>query len=176
MAPSLVSTLGGSTSNSYQSVADAGVYFANTLFSAQWTALTADTKAAALITATQWLETLTYVGTRPTATQALQWPRKATSSTAIINDGTTIPREVLAAQAELALALATTPTALTGETGSTTTTGPVKRQKLDALEVEYFTPWAPDTGALLQRFRWLRPLLAPWLVNSSAQLIGRVRS
>jgi hypothetical protein len=176
MAPSLVSTLGGTTSNSYQSVADAGVYFANTLFAAEWTALTADTKAAALITATQWLETLTYTGTRVATTQALQWPREATSASGTTNDGTTIPREVLAAQAELALALATTPTALTGETGSTTTTGPVKRQKLDALEIEYFTPWAPDTGALLQRFRWLRPLIAPWLTNSSPQLVGRVRS
>ena len=176
MAPTLDATLGGASANSYQTVVTASAYFANTLFDAQWTALSADVKAQALITATQWLETLSFVGTAVTTTQRLQWPREATSSAGIVNDGTSIPKELLAAQAELALGLATTPTALTGAIGSTTSTGPAKRQKLDALEVEYFAPWSPDTGALLQRFRWLRPMVATWLVNASPQLAQRVRS
>ena len=176
MAPSLNATLGGASANSYQDVASATSYFANTLFEAQWTALSADAKAQALITATQWLETLSYLGERNSTTQRLSWPREATSSKGIENDGTSIPFEILSAQAELALALGTTPTALTGDIGTTTTTGAPKRQKLDTLEVEYFAPYAPDTGALLQRFRWLRPILGPWLINSSAQLVGRVRS
>lgn len=176
MAPSLDATIGGASANSYQSVANATTYFANTLFSAQWGALSADVKAQALITATQWLETLTYVGKRVTTTQALEWPREATSSKGVAADTTEIPKELLVAQAELALALGTTPTALTGDLGSTNTNGATKRQKLDALEVEYFAPWAPDTGALLQRFRWLRPLVATWLLNATPQLAARVRS
>lgn len=176
MAPTLTATLGSASANSYQAVADATAYFENTLFQAAWTALTADKKAQALITACTWLETLGYIGTRVSDTQALQWPRIATSAMGVENDGTTIPKEILTAQAELALALATTPTAMTGATGSTTTTGPVKREKLDVLEVEYFTPPFPDTGALLQRFRWLRPLVGTWLASPSAQLTTRVRS
>lgn len=172
----LVSTLGSSTANSYQSVAAATSYFANTLFDAAWTALTADTKAQALITATTWLETLTYTGDRVDNTQALSWPRTATSSAGIANDGTTIPREILVAQAELALALGTTPTALTGDLGTTSTPGAIKRQKLDTLEVEYYAPTIPDTGALLNKFRWLRPLIATWLAMPNAQLATRVRS
>lgn len=176
MAPTLTATLGSASANSYQTVAAATNYFENTLFEAAWTALTADKKAQALITACTWLETLGYIGTRVSDTQALQWPRVATSSMGVENDGTSIPKEILTAQAELALALATTPTAMTGATGSTTTTGPVKREKLDVLEVEYFTPAFPDTGALLQRFRWLRPLVGTWLASPSAQLTTRVRS
>lgn len=176
MAPSLVSTLGSASANSYQTVADATAYFANTLFEADWTALSADKKAQSLITACSWLETLSYAGTRVSDTQGLQWPREATSSTGVENDGTSIPKEIRSAQAELALALATTPTAMTGALGSTNTYGATKREKLDALEVEYFAPWAPDTGGLLTRFRWLRPILSSWLTNSSPQLIGRVRS
>jgi hypothetical protein len=176
MAPTLVSTLGSATANSYQAVADATAYFDNTLFSTEWGALNADTKARALISACAWLETLTYTGTRLFDTQALQWPRVATSSQGVESEGASIPREILAAQAELALALGTTPTALTGSVGSTTTTGTTKREKLDALEVEYFAPWAPDTGALLQKFRWLRPILSTWLANPAPQLASVVRS
>lgn len=176
MAPTLDATVGGASANSYQDVADATAYFANTLFSEQWAALSSDVKAQALITATQWLETLAYTGTRVTTTQRLEWPRDATSSKGLTADSNTIPDELLAAQAELALALGTTPTALTGDLGSTNTNGATKRQKLDVLEVEYFAPWSPDTGALLQRFRWLRPLVATWLQNSSPQLALRVRS
>lgn len=172
----LVSTLGSASANSYQSVAKATDYFANTLFDAAWTALTADTKAQALITATTWLETLSYTGERVDSAQALSWPRTATSAAGITNDGTTIPKEVLVAQAELALALASTPTALTGDLGTTSTPGAIKRQKLDTLEVEYYAPAIPDTGALLQRFRWLRPLVATWLAAPHAQLTTRVRS
>lgn len=176
MAPSLDATIGGASANSYQNVASATSYFANTLFSAEWDALTSDVKAQALITATQWLETLSYTGSRVTTTQRLEWPREATNSKGVDAATNAIPYEILAAQAELALALGTTPTALTGDLGTTNTYGATKRQKLDALEVEYFAPWAPDTGALLQRFRWLRPLVATWLQSSSPQLAMRVRS
>jgi len=176
MAPSLNATIGGASANSYQDVASATSYFENTLFSGEWGALTSDVKAQALITATQWLETLSYVGTRVTTTQRLEWPREATNSKGVESATNVIPPEVRVAQAELALALATSPTALTGALGSTNTNGATKRQKLDTLEVEYYAPFAPDTGALLQRFRWLRPLVATWLLNSSPQLTMRVRS
>ena len=76
MAPVLVATLAGATSNSYITVADASVYFDNRLDAADWTAATADNKAASLITATGWLDTLEFYGDRSATTQALKWPRK----------------------------------------------------------------------------------------------------
>jgi hypothetical protein len=52
MAPVLVATLAGANSNSYITVANATTYFDNRLDAADWTAASADNKAASLITAT----------------------------------------------------------------------------------------------------------------------------
>ena len=70
--PTLIATVGGTTSNSYVTVAAATVYFGDRLGNANWTAATADDKAAALITATGWLESLEYYGDRASTTQALK--------------------------------------------------------------------------------------------------------
>jgi hypothetical protein len=105
MAPVLVATLAGATSNSYITVADASVYFDNRLDAADWTAATADNKAASLITATGWLDTLEFYGDRSATTQALKWPRTDVTCDGIEADATFIPREIKDATCETALAL-----------------------------------------------------------------------
>jgi len=85
-------------------VADADAYFANLLSFDQWDGLgDEDTKARALITATAALDQLTFWGDAVTTTQALRFPRRYVG----VSDGTTIPRPIVAATCEHALALAT---------------------------------------------------------------------
>jgi hypothetical protein len=91
MAPVLVATLAGANSNSYITVADATTYFDNRLDAADWTAATADNKAASLITATGWLDTLEFYGDRSATTQALKWPRTDVTCDGIEADATFIP-------------------------------------------------------------------------------------
>ena len=112
MAPVLVATLAGANSNSYITVADATTYFDNRLDAADWTAATADNKAASLITATGWLDTLEFYGDRSATTQALKWPRTDVTCDGIEADATFIPREILDATCETALALLRNPTML----------------------------------------------------------------
>ena len=64
----------------------------------------------------------------------------------------------------------------------------MKRQKLDALEVEYFDPRGSGSTAtataptakgplVLQRFPWLKEIIGCFLTNTgSSNLIRRVRS
>jgi hypothetical protein len=76
--------------------------------------------------------------------------------------------------------------ALIGTAAATAALGPVKRQKLDALEVEYFDPrssGAATSGAtspkgplVLQRFPWLRDLLKCYADLGGNALMRRVRS
>jgi hypothetical protein len=202
MAPTLDATLAGANANSYQTVATADAYFLNSLYGSQWTALSSDVKAQALITAAQWLETLKYVGIRCGTVQRLQWPRQKQqvsyfSPVVFPQDVTNepyptcdvIPKEMLQAQAELALQLGTDPTLMNWGIGKSMLgeNGPVKRQKLDALEVEYFDPRSVPGGTrqygignnaplLFQKLPWLKPLISYWLVNAGGQVVNKVRS
>jgi hypothetical protein len=202
MAPTLDATLAGASSNSYQTVATADAYFANSLYGTQWSALTTDVKAAALITAAQWLDTLKYIGIRCQSTQSLTWPRYIPPTSYFnpiqfyqppnddpIPTCDLIPKEILQAHAELALHLGVNPTLMNWGVGKDLMgeQGPVKRQKLDALEVEYFDPrtvpgssriYGVNTNAplLLQKFPWLKPLIARWMTNATGQVVSKVRS
>lgn len=67
---------GLANANSYVSQADADTYFANRA-NTVWAAADNDAKAAALIQATQYLDTrYAFKGERLTTTQALAWPRQ----------------------------------------------------------------------------------------------------
>lgn len=129
MAVTVVATIGGATSNSYLSVADADAYFNNRLNAAAWTGETdADQKARALIQATEWLEGFTYVGARVTTTQRLSWPRIDEGDDAFTT--TEIPLNLQRACCELALHLlragSTDPLAPSGlEAFSTIQVGPI---------------------------------------------------
>jgi hypothetical protein len=81
---SLVSTVGGSTSNSYVSLADAETYFDDRINSAvngNWentsagVARTDAEKSAALVTASRRIDEEQFVGYKVSTTQALKFPR-----------------------------------------------------------------------------------------------------
>jgi hypothetical protein len=147
----------------------AAAYFATTPRNAQWLAISAPDQAISLTEAQTWLGQLCW---NPTADCC----------------GNTFDASYTRAVSELALALHSNPTALISTGAATSATGPVKRQKLDALEVEYFDPRGSGSTAtataptakgplVLQRFPWLKEIVGCWLTNTGSQsLIRRVRS
>jgi hypothetical protein len=147
---------------------EADAYFATTPRAAAWAAVAGDpdillTEAQTWLAALCWDETTDCCGNDFTAAYTR-------------------------AVSELALALSTNPTALIGTSAASGgSTGPVKRQKLGDLEVEYFqagsgssSSAAPGTtkGPLVLRtFPWLRDIIGCWVKNAgSNQLVYRVRS
>lgn len=113
----LISTIGGTTSNSYVSQSDATTYFAGRLDMAKWTAATPSEKDASLMMATARLETETYQGSRVFVDQRLAWPRHGTyDRDEVLLSSTTIPLVIQQATFELALALLKEPTLL-GDSG-----------------------------------------------------------
>jgi hypothetical protein len=143
-APAIVATAGASNANSYLSEAGANAIAETMLGTLAWGTATSDNKARALITATNGLETLKYIGSRATTTQALSWPRTdaACGDKAPADDA--IPREIELATFDLANALLASPTLLQ----STATTGALvpgipnrdlSRLKLDVLEIQWRT-------------------------------------
>ena len=78
MAIVLVATAGGSTSNTYQTLADAQAIIDGFIEDADvtaWATATTDAKNRALYTAAQRLDRERYLGARATDTQSMQWPR-----------------------------------------------------------------------------------------------------
>lgn len=172
--------------SSYVDVADANTYFANTFNAAVWAAIPVGDQTIALAEATKWLETLCWKGEKCDAAQPMAWPRKidATGCCSAV-DCTTLPPAMVQATSELALALYQNPTALISGAVAVAGLGPIKRQKLDVLEVEYFDPRGagqttvdtPKGPAVLRAFPWLKDLLGCWLLNTgSNSLMLRVRS
>jgi hypothetical protein len=78
MAIALVATVGGSTSNTYQTLAEAQDIIDGLVLDADvtaWATATTDAKNRALYTAAQRLDRERYLGARSTDTQSMQWPR-----------------------------------------------------------------------------------------------------
>ena len=145
----------------------AAAYFATTPRDAQWAAIAGAEQAVSLTEAQTWLGQLCWNTTADCC-------------------GNTFDASYTRAVSELALALHSNPTALIGTGAATSATGPVKRQKLGDLEVEYFdsrgsgstaTATAPSGPLVLQKFPWLKDIIGCWLTNTGAKsLIRRVRS
>ena len=148
---------------------EADAYFATTPRAAAWAAVTGDPDIL-LTEAQTWLA-------------ALCWDETTDCC------GNDFEAAYTRAVSELALALSTNPTALIGTSAASGgATGPVKRQKLDALEIEYFEPggsssaasgsrFGPKAPLVLRSFPWLWDICGCWIKNSgSNQLAYRVRS
>lgn len=106
--PTLTTTVGGASSNSYISVADATTYFDERLHpqTSLWTSASTDDKERALITATRRLDDEDWQGIRTTTAQALDWPRYwANDEDGEEYDEDSIPTIVQHATCELALRL-----------------------------------------------------------------------
>jgi hypothetical protein len=149
-APTLVATAGASNANSYISIATADSIANGMVGTLAWTTATTDDKTRALITATNGLETLAWIGTRTFDTQALSWPRSGVNCGDKAPADDTIPREIELATFDLANALLGDPALLrSAATSEALVTGipnrDLKRLKLDVMELEWRTESAAST-------------------------------
>lgn len=105
--PTVIATPGASNANSYLTRDNATAYFGTRLNSTVWTAASDANKDIALIQATRTLDAgFDWRGTSTYADQELAFPRTGlTRRTGYAVDSTTIPSEIEAATAELAMAL-----------------------------------------------------------------------
>ena len=127
MAITLTTTVGGASSDSYATTAEAETYFLKRLGAEAWNASTAtygsDAKEQALLAAMTFLESLNYLGSRASTTQALEWPRSGngrnrwldTATTGLVDlrgrawASTVIPTPIKRAQYEMALSILQSP-------------------------------------------------------------------
>lgn len=142
--PALVATAGASNANSYLTLEDADAIAATMLGGLAWNTATTDDKTRALLTATNGMETLGWIGTKTGATQALSWPRTGANCGDKRPTQTEIPREVELATFDLANALLGDPMLLRNH-ATTTALVPgipnrdLRRIRLDVMEVEWRT-------------------------------------
>lgn len=98
MSVDVVDTVGGDSSNSYLSVADATAILNLLLGSDAWTSASEDDQGRALIMATRQIDSNRFQGYPITSTQALAWPRNIQKEAP-----SAIPEDVKQACAEQAL-------------------------------------------------------------------------
>ena len=186
-------TLGGSAATSYVSIAEADALLTNTRYNTTWQSNTEAQKSEYLVSATFWLDTLDYVGTRcspstdnPALPQALKWPRSGATCDGVEATCAFIPNEIKQTTAVLAANLSANPEAITGPIGGGGGGAPagtfVKRQKLDVLEIEYDQFSNPESStcdtcgdpALIQAYPWIKDLLKCWVKGIGSQQMIRL--
>ena len=175
MAPRLNADIGGPDSTSYIDLAGADALAVNLPGGEEWMAQDLDTKALSLITATNWMETLNYVGERCSNTQSLKWPRGGAK--AVCDDMTAtcdmIPRKIKQTEVLLAIKYTESPSSFPGGGGgSNAPSGTfVKRQQLGELSIEY-AQFNNNVGSscddcdnpqIIQSFPWIDDYLGCWL-------------
>jgi len=166
-------TLGGASANSYVTLADADAYFETTPDSATWINKTNDQKNRALISATRWIDALSFYGDRCSTTQALKWPREDYTVDGIDLACTLIPVGIEIATYELARALANDTDAITGSTG---TTGIYDQVELGDLKVKY-NKTSQTSGVINNVFDvypWLQTYLGPYCMGGAANTAVRL--
>ena len=173
MAAVIDATLGGASANSYVTLADADAYFDTTPDSTNWDNKTTDQKNRALISATRWIDALSFYGDRCSETQALKWPRKDYTVDGIDLACTLIPVGIEIATYELARALANDTDAITGSTG---TTGIYDQVELGDLKVKY-NKTSQTSGVINNVFDvypWLQTYLGPYCMGGAANTAVRL--
>ena len=147
--------------DTYLSVADADTYWSNRN-NADWAAADNADKEKALRESTQYLDSAyNFIGTQ-IITNVLAWPRYDVficdgNFAGLSYDSTTIPPQIKAAVAELALEALTARLAPSKDRG-----GLVKREKVDVIEIEYMD-FAPSGKS----YAFVSGILKPLTVGSS---------
>lgn len=163
---SLDATLAGANANTYVLVADADAYFV-ARGNAAWAAASNGVKEAALLKATQYLDSYyEYQGVKQTRAQALQWPRSWVSIDGYIQDAGTLPKRLTDACCELALRNISADIAPDIETKLTTseTVGPIS-----------VTYAQSQRNAGRKTFDFVDALVAKLTVNGSRGSVAMVR-
>lgn len=154
--------ISGVTHQTYAGDAEAKSYFNTRVGGSAWDALDVVDRRRALVTATRFLDRLSWAGTRTDSAQALAWPRAGvTDHEARAVSDAAIPAQVTYGCCELALALLQDSTILTSAAG---TSQQQKRVKASTVEVEFFRA----SGALARGTRmptaaheWVQEFLVP---------------
>lgn len=173
MPATIDATLSGTSANSYVTLAAANTYFETVPDSSTWTSKTDDQKNRALISATRWIDGLSFYGDRCTTTQALKWPREDYTVDDIDLACTLIPEPIKTATYELARALANDTDAITGTTG---TTGIYDQVELGELKVKY-NKTSQTSGVINNVFDvypWLQSYLGPYCMGGAANYAVRL--
>lgn len=159
MALSIIVTVGGASTNSYVTAAEATTYLEGRLNSTAWSAAVADQNAA-LVEAFREINLLRFAGTKVTATQAGQWPRQwARDPDAPWYDYfalTAIPQRVKDAQCELALEFLR---AGTTDVASLPSSDGIIQKTVDVLTTIWADPHSRAKG--LARYPRVQQLLRP---------------
>ena len=120
----IIATVGGSTSNSYVTGAEADSYAEFQSWNDAWLGKAESERTIALINACRWLDTVDFAGTRcnPSSDdgdlpQALSWPRSDVSCDGVAATCSYIPREIKEAQILIAYNLVINPELITGTPG-----------------------------------------------------------
>ena len=166
MPATIDATLSGAAANSYVTLAAADTYFETVPDSSTWTSKTTDQTTRALISATRWIDALSFYGDRCTTTQALKWPREDYTVDGIDLACTLIPDGIKVATYELARAFANDTDAITGSTG---TTGIYDAVELGDLKVKYNK--SSQTSGVINNvfdvYPWLQAYLGPYCQGGS---------
>lgn len=167
MPAAIDATLGGTSANSYVTLAAANTYFETVPSSSTWTDKTDDEKNRSLISATRWIDALSFYGARCTETQALKWPREEFDVDGIELSCSLIPDGIKVATYELARAFANDTTAITGTSG---TTGIYDEVELGELRVKY-NKTSQTSGVINNVFDvypWLQTYLGPYCMGGAS--------
>jgi hypothetical protein len=159
-------TLSGAAANSYVTLAAADTYFETVPDSSTWTDKTTDAKNRALISATRWIDALSFYGDRCTETQALKWPRDNYTVDGVDLACSLIPQGIKVATYELARALANDTDSITSTSG----TGSVYDEvELGDLRVKYNK--ATQTSGVINNvfdvYPWLQSYLGPYCMGGA---------
>ena len=185
-------TIGGELSNSYCTKEFSDAYASNQHWQAAWFAVSGEARQVALISATKWLETVSYSGTRCTATQALAWPRSGATCDGVASSCDIIPLRIRQAEVELANQLIANPDAITGQPGGGGGAAAgtfVSMQKLGDLEQQFSAYPSGEQSSndctdcsnpeVINKFPWLRGFLSCYAdisTGSGSKVLLRVRS
>lgn len=115
-------------------VANANSYVSTTDFTTYVTARGVSLTSGAetlLVQAMDYIESLSYIGTKYTASQGLQWPRSGVYIDGYLFDYDDIPQELINAQMQVAMAIDV------GNGPLVTIARATKRERVGELEVEY---------------------------------------
>lgn len=171
MPVAIDATVGGASSNSFVTLAEAATYMEGRLNASAWeTDATTDSKNRALVEATRELNVLVYEGFRATSTQALAWPRYGAVDpdqfgAGHLYESTEIPQRIKDAECELALEFIK---AGTTDVAALPVTDGVIQKVVDVLSTTYADPTKRKQG--LQRFPRVYKLIAPLLDGAGSSL------
>jgi len=186
MAVTVDASIGGASSNSYLTIADADAIADLRLGTLAWegATVTTDDKGRALIAATAYLDQLSWIGAKASTSQALLWPRSDVECGDKVYGSAVIPSEVKAGTFDLANALLTTPTLLMPAPAGFNELIPgipnasLKRATVDVLSVEFQSlgAGAPAARNALTMLPHLVDLFGCLCLSAPRGSVGMIRS